>query len=182
MKPQIKNTKRLGLIQVYTGDGKGKTTAALGLALRAVGHNLKVYMIQFMKEWPYGEVKAAQRLKPNLTIVQFGRKEFVNKDNPDPKDIELAKKGLKHAEEIIKSGKYDIVILDEINIAVAWNLIPLEEALKVINQKPLHVELILTGRYAPKEFIEIADLVTEFKEIKHPYRLKGITARPGIEY
>jgi len=170
-----------GLVQVYTGNGKGKTTAAMGLALRAVGSGMKVCMIQFMKgRVNYGELEAAKHL-PGFDIVQFGRPEFVDKNNPLPIDIEEAKKGLKYAEDIIEKGNYDIVILDEVNVAVDFNLLSKEDVLKVIEKKGENTELILTGRYAPKEFIERADLVTEMKEIKHPYQ-KGIQARKGIEF
>ncbi len=172
---------RKGLIQVYTGDGKGKTTASLGLAIRACGHGLKSYMIQFMKgEIYYGELGTAERLSNCLTITQMGRPDFVNKENPDPIDIELAGKALKLAREIIEDGKYDIVILDEVNVALDFGLIKLSDVLDIIEKKPLHVELVLTGRNAPKEIIDRADLVTEMVEIKHPYT-KGIGSRIGIE-
>lgn len=168
-----------GLIQVYTGDGKGKTTASLGLALRAVGHEMNVYMIQFMKgKINYGELLASKNI-PNLTIKQFGRPDFVNKKNPEKVDIDFAKQALKHAKEIL--NECDILILDEINVALDYKLIELEEVIELIKNKPENVEIILTGRYAPKEIIEIADLVTEMKEIKHPYQ-KGIQARIGVEY
>lgn len=170
-----------GLIQVYTGNGKGKTTAALGLALRAVGHGLKVLMIQFMKgDINYGEIEASKRLSPNLVIIQSGRDTFVSKTNPDPIDIELAKKGLSLAKEEILSKKYDIVILDEINVAIDYGLIPLSDLLNLIDSKPDSVEIVLTGRNAKLEVIEKADLVTEMIEIKHYYH-KGIPARKGIE-
>ncbi len=170
-----------GLIQVYTGNGKGKTTAALGLALRAVGHGLKVLMIQFMKgEINYGEIEASKRLSPNLVIIQSGRDKFVSKTNPDSIDIELAKKGLSLAKEEILSQKYDIVILDEINVAIDYGLIPLSDLLNLIDSKPDSVEIVLTGRNAKLEVIEKADLVTEMIEIKHYYH-KGIPARKGIE-
>lgn len=171
-----------GLVQVYTGDGKGKTTAALGLGLRAVGHGLKVYVIQFMKKWSYGEVEGARRLAPDLTIVQFGRKECVTKGDVSDIDVKLAKEALKHAEDVIKSGEYDVVVLDEVNVAVGWGLLSVNDVLKLIKGKPSNVELVLTGRYAPKELLDVADLVTVFKEAKHPYKELGITARKGIEY
>ena len=170
-----------GLIQVYTGDGKGKTTAALGQAMRASGQGLNVYIIQFMKGWPhYGELEAVRRL-PNIIIRQFGRAEYVSKESPEPVDIRLAEEALEHAREILTSGDYDLVVLDEINVALEWQLIRLEDVLSLLDQKPGHVELILTGRYAHPEVLARADLVTEMKEIKHPYH-EGIVSRRGIEY
>lgn len=172
---------RKGLIQVYTGDGKGKTTAALGLALRAVGHGFRVLMIQFMKgNIQYGELEASKRLSPYLTIIQMGRESFVSKSNPDPIDVQWAKKGFAMAKEAILNESYDIVILDEINVAVDYGLIPLDELLELLNSKPESVELILTGRGAKREVMEKADLVTEMVEHKHYYQ-KGIQAREGIE-
>ena len=166
------------MIEVYTGNGKGKTTAALGLAFRAVGQGLKVYMIQFMKAHEYGEVKASKSV-PNFEIVQFGRKEFVNKKDPEKIDIELAEKGLSHAKEVIRSKKYDMVILDEMNVALDFGLIHLEEVIELIKDQPM--EIILTGRCADDRIIEIADYVSEIREVKHPYK-KGVQGRKGIEY
>jgi cob(I)alamin adenosyltransferase len=170
-----------GMIQVYTGDGKGKTTAALGLACRAVGHGLKVFIIQFMKgDTQSGEVATAKRLAPYLTIRQMGRGFLVRREGPDPEDIRCAHEAMALAGEIIRGGEYDIVILDEINVACALGLVNKEEVLKVMDERPSHVELILTGRDAASEVIEQADLVTEMREIKH-YFPKGIQAREGIE-
>ena len=169
-----------GYIHIYTGNGKGKTTAALGLGLRATGAGLKVYMIQFMKGRRYSEIDAVEQLQ-NFTIVQFGRDEFVSKENPEQIDVDLAQKGLKHAEEIIKKGEYDLVILDEINVAIDFNLVALKDVLKLVEEKPEKVELVLTGRYAPQELMKNADLVTEMLEIKHPFQ-KGVLARKGIDY
>ncbi|MFA5772705.1 MAG: cob(I)yrinic acid a,c-diamide adenosyltransferase [Thermoplasmata archaeon] len=179
--PKANRKSRKGFVHVYTGNGKGKTTAALGLALRAAGYGLKVYIIQFMKGCvTYGELRSSKHI-PNFTIKQFGRPDFVNKDNPAKIDIALAQKGLKHAEKILKNGKRDIVILDEINVAIEWNLIKLDDAIRLIKGKPQNVELILTGRYAPQKIIDMADLVTEMREIKHYYR-KGIISREGIDH
>jgi cob(I)alamin adenosyltransferase len=173
---------KTGLVEVYTGDGKGKTTAALGLALRACGQGLKSYMIQFMKgEIYYGELGAAKDL-PNgcLTIIQMGRPDFVSKENPEPIDVELAQKALELAREIIEAAEHDILILDEVNVAMDFGLISTGDVLQLIDEKPPEMELILTGRYAPQAIIDRADLVTEMKEIKHPY-MRGIPARVGIE-
>jgi len=170
-----------GLIQVYTGNGKGKTSAALGLALRAVGHRFKVLIIQFLKGGiSYGELKSARKLSPYLTIVPMGRECFVDKKNPHPIDRRWAKKGWKLAQEAVQGQKYQIVILDEINVAVEYGLVPLEELLALMKDKPENVELILTGRWAKAEVLRRADLVTEMKEVKHYYR-KGMESRIGIE-
>jgi cob(I)alamin adenosyltransferase len=170
-----------GFVQVYTGDGKGKTTAAFGLALRAIGRELKVYIIQFIKGgFDYGELYIAKNL-PNLTLKAFGQGKFVTQVPPSEKDIEIAKEAFELAKRVVKSGEYDMVILDEINVAMSLRLIKVEDVIELIKNKPKHVELVLTGRYAPKEIIEIADLVTEMKEIKHPYS-KGIPPRKGIEF
>jgi len=170
-----------GFVQVYTGNGKGKTTAAFGLALRAVGRGLRVYIIQFIKGgFDYGELYVVDKL-PNLTLKAFGRGKFVTEKPAGKEDVELAEEALALAEEVVKSGEYDIVILDEINVALNLKLIKTEKVLQLINNKSKHVELILTGRYAPKEIIDAADLVTEMKEVKHPYN-KGFQARKGIEY
>ena len=170
-----------GLVQVYTGNGKGKTTAAFGLALRAIGRGLKVYIIQFIKGgFDYGELYIVDKL-PNLTLKAFGRGKFVTEKPPGKADVELAEEAFALAEEVVKSGEYDIVILDEINVALNLKLIQIEKVLELIKNKPKHVELVLTGRYAPNEIIEAADLVTEMKEVKHPFN-KGFQARKGIEY
>lgn len=169
-----------GLVQVYTGNGKGKTTASLGLALRAIGRGMKVYMIQFMKNAKYGELLTAEKLS-GLKIVHCGRDCFVNKEKPEKIDIELARTGLEQAEQIIMSGGYDLVILDEINVALNFKLVSLEEVLGLIRNKPAHVELVLTGRYADKKIVEIADLVTEMLDIKHPFK-EGVQIREGIDY
>ena len=170
-----------GMVQIYTGDGKGKTTAALGLALRASGHGMKVYMIQFMKgDINYGELLAAKDL-PNLNIVQFGKPTFVNKDDPAKEDIELAQLGLDHAKVIIEEGEYDIVILDELNVAIDFKLVSVEDVIKLLESKPKHLEIIITGRNAKKEIIDRADLVTNMRKIKHYYD-QGVSARKGFEH
>jgi len=169
-----------GYIHVYTGSGKGKTTASLGLGLRATGAGFKVYMIQFMKGRRYSELDAIENL-PNFTVVQYGRDEFVNKDNPEQIDIDLAQDGFAHAKDAIRNGKYDIIILDEINVAIDFNLINLEDIIKLVEGKPEKLELILTGRYAHPEIMKIADLVTEMLEIRHPYQ-QGIEARKGVDF
>ncbi len=170
-----------GLTQVYTGDGKGKTSAAFGLALRAVGRGLKVYMIQFIKGgFDYGELYVVKRL-PNFKLKAFGRGKFVTDVPPTEDDVKLAKEAFDLAGEVISGGEYDVVILDEINVALHLKLIETEEVVDLIRRKPKHVELILTGRCAPPEIIELADLVTEMREVKHPYT-KGVSPRKGIEY
>lgn len=170
-----------GLVRIYTGTGKGKTTAAMGQAMRAAGHGLKVYIVQFMKGWPhYGELDTVGR-HPNVAIKQFGRPDFVDKENPEPVDIRMAQEALDHGREIVMSGEYDLVILDEVNVALEWKLVELGDLLSLMDQKPPGVELILTGRYAHPEIIAKADLVTEMREIKHPYQ-QGLRSRRGIDY
>jgi len=170
-----------GLVQVYTGEGKGKTTAALGLAMRAAGHGLRVYIIQFMKGWPdYGELKTVGG-HPQITLRQFGRPEFVDPGKPEPVDREMAQEALREARRVLTSGSYDLVILDEVNVALKYGLIELKDVLALVEERPKEVELVLTGRYAPPEVIERADLVTEMREVKHPYRI-GTKGRKGIEY
>ncbi len=170
-----------GYIQVYTGNGKGKTTAALGLAVRAAGHGLHTVILQFMKGWiDYGELEGVKMLAPHVEIHQAGRDTFVNRKNPDPEDRRLAREGWERAKKAILEGKADIVVLDEINCAIDFGLLPLEEVIEVLMRKPDGMELILTGRGAPPELIEVADLVTEMREVKH-YYAKGVDARVGVE-
>lgn len=170
-----------GLVMVLTGNGKGKTTSAMGQALRAVGHGQKVLVIQFMKGKKYGEVLAAEGHLPGITIVQSGLDSFVMRDNPAPVDVELARQGLEMAREALAAGTHDMVILDEINVAVDFKLIPLSDLMDLIRNKPPAVDLILTGRYAPPEVVELADTVSEIQEIRHHYS-KGMKERAGIEY
>ena len=173
-----------GLTIVYTGKGKGKTTAALGIALRATGYKKKICMIQFIKgSWHYGEMDSSKRLEPEFEMVAIGKGFVGIIDDKSPKiDHEnVAKEAIKISNEKIQSGKYDIVILDEINYAVNLNLISLEDVLDLINSKPQNVDLVLTGNYAKEEVIEAADLVTEMREIKHPFQ-QGIKAKKGIDF
>jgi len=174
-------TQFIGYVQVYTGGGKGKTTAALGLALRAAGYKHKAYIGQFLKGQEYGELSSVKKLSPYITIEQFGRKGFIHvTKDPDEEDIKRAKRGLKKCLEAMLSRKYRIIILDEINVAVDLNLITEEEVHEFLDKRPEDVEIILTGRYAPPSFLKRADLVTEMKEKKHYYK-KGVKAREGIE-
>jgi cob(I)alamin adenosyltransferase len=171
-----------GLIQVYTGDGKGKTTCALGLALRAVGQGFKVYMVQFMKGRETGEAKAAaDRLAPDMTLRYFGRPGLVNLRAPAPEDLARVREAWDLARQIIGAGEHDLVILDEINLALTFNLVPLAEALAVLRARPPWVEVVLTGRHAPPELVELADLVTEMRPLKHYYEA-GVKSRRGIEW
>jgi cob(I)alamin adenosyltransferase len=170
-----------GQVQVYTGNGKGKTTAALGLAFRAVGRGLKVCIVQFIKGGgQYGEHVAAERLAPLLTIHQTGRDCWIYKDNLDPEDIKLAHETLELARTALIGGEYDLVILDEINGAAWFGLIEVDDILALIAARPENVELVLTGRSADPRVIEAADLVTEMVEVKHYYQA-GVQARLGIE-
>jgi cob(I)alamin adenosyltransferase len=170
-----------GLVQVYTGNGKGKTTASFGLALRAIGRGLKVYIIQFIKGgFDYGELYIADKL-PGLTLKAYGRGKFISEKKPDKIDIDLAREALKEAQDVVKRGEVDVVILDEINVALTLKLVEIEKVLKLIKEKPDQMEIVLTGRNAPVEIVQAADLVTEMIEIKHPYNA-GFKARKGIEY
>ena len=170
-----------GLVQVFTGDGKGKTTAALGTVIRALGQGRRVYIVFFMKgDYPYGERRILAQL-PNVDLVSFGSLDFVDPANIRPQDREQARQALAAAREAILSDNYDLAVLDEVNVAVAFGLIPLDEVIRLIRDKPPRVELILTGRKAAPELVRLADLVTECLKIKHPYD-KGIESRKGIEY
>ena len=168
-----------GYIQIYTGNGKGKTTAALGLTLRAAGAEKKVLFAQFVKGQIYSEIKALQQFIPSVEIRQYGLARFI-RNTPAQEDIDTARKGLQEVSDMILSGEYDIVVLDEANIAIYYKLFSAGELIEVLKQKPDKTEIIITGRYAVPELIAIADLVTEMKEIKH-YYTQGVDARIGIE-
>jgi cob(I)alamin adenosyltransferase len=173
-----------GLTIVYTGKGKGKTTAALGIVLRAVGYEKKVCMIQFIKgSWHYGEMTSSKKLEPEFEMITVGKGFVGIMDDKSPKEDhkEIAKEAIKISNEKIQSGNYDIVILDEINYAVSLDLISVKDVLNLIKSKPQKVDLVLTGNYAKEEIIEIADLVTEMREIKHPFQ-HGIKAKKGIDF
>jgi len=170
-----------GYVQIYTGNSKGKTTAALGLAFRAMGRGLKTYIGQFMKGQHYGELEAAKRMHPYITIEQYGKDSFVHVQNPPRKDdVQMAQEGLARAQEAMFSGEYDLIVLDEISTAHYFHLVSLKDMLEIIACKPDGVEVVFTGRYAPPEVIAAADLVTEMVEVKH-YFQKGVEAREGIE-
>jgi cob(I)alamin adenosyltransferase len=168
-----------GYVQVYTGDGKGKTTAALGLALRAAGAGLKVYIGQFMKTGDYSEINALKRFSDLITVEQFGSEKFIV-NTPSAEDLRIAEKGLQRVRSIVSAGEHDVVVLDEANVALKYNLITVDAVLDIIRAKPDQVELVITGRYAHPKINEIADLVTEMKDVKH-YFQKGVAARTGIE-
>jgi cob(I)alamin adenosyltransferase len=168
-----------GCIQIYTGDGKGKTTAAIGLAIRAAGYGMKTYIGQFMKGRHYGELTAL-RDHPCITIEQYGDVECVHREELEQKHIDQAQQGLKQVRQAMHSRQYDIIILDEINVAVWFDLIKAKDVLELLKERPENVEFILTGRRAPEAFLEMADLVSDVKEIKHYYN-RGVKARTGIE-
>ncbi len=175
---------RKGLIIIHTGPGKGKTTAALGLGFRAVGQGLKVLMVQFIKgSWHYGELDAARAFgEDHFKILPMGRGFVkVGAEKPDPEDIRLVEQAWQYGSEKIRSGEYDLVILDEINYAISYKMLDPERVLEALKQKPDMVHVVLTGRNAHPRLVELADLVTEMREIKHPYQ-KGISAQRGIEY
>jgi len=171
-----------GLVQVFTGDGKGKTSAALGVVLRALGHGLRVYLVFFMKgDYPYGEGKILSQL-PNIEVASFGeRGSFTDPNNVKPEERKQAKQALAAARQAMLSGKYELVVLDEVNVAVFCRLVSVDEVIRLIEDKPPDVELILTGRNADSKLVKAADLVTEMVKIKHPYN-EGVAARRGIDY
>jgi cob(I)alamin adenosyltransferase len=168
-----------GYLQVYTGNGKGKTTAALGLSLRAVGAGLRVYIAQFLKQGDYSEINALKRFSDAIVLEQFGLGQFV-KGQPTQAEMDAARNGLAKARKALSSGDYDMVILEEANVAVAIGLFSVKDLMDIIRQRPAHVELVITGRGAAPEVIEKADLVTEMKAVKHYYD-QGVQARVGIE-
>jgi cob(I)alamin adenosyltransferase len=176
---------RKGYIQVYTGNSKGKTTAAIGLSLRAAGAGLKVFIAQFIKKRRCSEHKALDRFKDLITVKQYGtgfvKRKQKTEDRKQTKATKAAQRGLEEIKKIIASGIYDMVVLDEINVAVHYNLLSVEDIMNLLNLKPSYMEIVLTGRYADEKIIEMADLVTEMKEIKHYYK-KGVKARRGIEH
>jgi cob(I)alamin adenosyltransferase len=170
-----------GLVQVFTGNGKGKTTAALGAVLRAAGHGLKIYIVFFMKgDYARGEFKALAAF-PNVKVSRSGFRRFVDPAHITPEEKEQAKQAFSAARRAVTSGDYDLVVLDELNVAAGYGLVHLEDVVRLIREKPPQVELIITGRHADERLIEMADLVTEMVKIKHPYD-RGIKARKGIEY
>lgn len=168
-----------GYVQVYTGDGKGKTTAALGLALRAAGAGLQVYVAQFVKGMRYSELNSLELLRDHISLRQVGRACFIRQE-PQPEDVRAAREGLAEVREILRGGAHDLVILDEANIAVHFNLFSADELVEVIRERPDHVEMVITGRNAHPKVLDEADLVTEMREVKHYYR-EGVLARRGIE-
>ena len=168
------------MIQIYTGNGKGKTTAALGLIIRALGNGKKVCLIQFMKKnFVYGEIKFLEK-QNNIDVFQFGTDQLIDPNNPDEIDFKEAKRGYQKTREILNSGKYDLIVIDEINVAVEWKLLPPEKQLELMDIKT-DAEVVMTGRYASPEVIKKANLVTEMLEIKHYYS-EGIQARKGVEF
>ena len=170
-----------GLVHIYSGDGKGKTTSALGLAMRALGHGARVKVIQFMKGWnSYGELKTALKLE-GLEIIQTGRSDYVYKGMEQPEDYEEAERGMEKAREVIDKGCCDMLILDEINVAIDHGLVSAGSVAELAKNRPFGMELVLTGRGMHRELIAIADLVTEMREIKHPYK-DGVLARKGVEF
>jgi cob(I)alamin adenosyltransferase len=170
-----------GLVQIFTGDGKGKTSAAIGVVIRALGHGLKVYIAFFMKgDYPYGERQILSKL-PGVTLEGFGSRDFVDPKNVKPEERAEAERALAAARKAMLSGDYDMVVLDEVNVAIAFGLIAVDDVLKLIGEKPERLELVLTGRRADTKLVQAADLVTECLKIKHPYDA-GVAARGGIEF
>ena len=180
----MKNKLKKGYIQIYTGNGKGKTTAALGMALRAIGYDHKVCMLQFIKgSWHYGEMDSSKKLEPNFELIAVG-KGFVgilDDNSPREEHEKYAAEAVSICREKIFSKKYDVIILDQVNYAITLGLIDVQEIIKIIKEKPSDLDLVLTGRDVKEEIVELADLVTEMKEIKHPFK-SGIKAKKGIDF
>jgi cob(I)alamin adenosyltransferase len=175
------NRLKKGYVHIYTGNGKGKTTAALGQALRAAGSGLTIFIVMFMKDFSYNEIQTMKHLSEWISLEQYGNDAFVfRKQSPGNEDKKAAYLALKRAREAMLSAKYDIVIMDEVCVAIHFGLLKTQDVLSLLDEKPGQLELILTGRYCPPELFEKADLVTEMQEIKHYYQ-KGVTARKGIE-
>ncbi|MGC8601677.1 MAG: cob(I)yrinic acid a,c-diamide adenosyltransferase [Thermoprotei archaeon] len=194
-------TLNLGLVEVYTGNGKGKTTAALGLAMRAIGHGNRVLFAQFMKKGKFGEHMAGRALQPNLLFMQFGKPQFLVKrseltdekkralgnpvvyddGHPPQEYVQIIREGFEEVRAEVLSGRWDLVVLDEVNVAIHMGLLDKSDVLKLIKEKPKGVELVLTGRYADPDVMAAADLVTDMVEVKHPFQ-KGIRGRKGIEF
>ncbi len=170
-----------GLVEVFTGNGRGKTSAALGIVMRASGQGLKCHIVIFMKgNYPYGEQNMLNKL-PGVSLQRYGQLTFVDPNNIKPEEKEEAREALDAAERAIMSGKYDLVVLDEVNVAAAWKLVDINDVISVVKSKPEQVTLILTGRFADEKLLEIADLVTEMREIKHPFQ-KGAKPRKGFDF
>ena len=177
----LRESSKDGLVEIFTGDGKGKTSAAIGTVIRATGHGLRVYIAVFMKgDYPYGEWITLSQL-PNVIVARFGFRDFTDPAKIRPEEIEQANKALDAAQKAMLSGNYDLVMLDEVNVAIAWNLVALDDVIRLIKTKPRSMNLVLTGRYADARLIQCADLVTEMVKVKHPYD-KGKLAQRGIDY
>jgi cob(I)alamin adenosyltransferase len=180
----IESSSNDGIVVVYTGSGKGKTTASLGVGLRAIGHGLRVCMVQFIKgEWHYGELDSIKKLEPDFELIVAGKGfiGIIDDDHAFEEHVRAAKTALDIVEQKISLGTFDIIILDEINYAVHLGVLQLADVMKILQNRPKHLSLILTGNHACEEIITLADLVTEMREIKHPYK-KGIKAKMGIDF
>lgn len=175
------NKLKKGYVQVYTGNGKGKTSAAIGVAVRAAGNGFKSLIVQFMKEYPYSELESLKKLSEWISVKQFGKDDFVYKqETPSPEDLKIAKSAIEFVKNQMVNKDYDIIILDEIIVSIYFGLLKINEVIELIKLKPEPIELILTGRYCPDEIIDLADLVTEMKEVKHYYN-SGVLSRKGID-
>ena len=175
------NKLKKGYVQVYTGNGKGKTSAAIGVAVRAAGNGFKSLIVQFMKVYPYSELESLKKLSEWISVKQFGKDDFVYKqETPSPEDLKIAKSAIEFVKNQMVNKEYDIVILDEIIVSIYFGLLKINEVIELIKLKPEPIELILTGRYCPDEIIDLADLVTEMKEVKHYYN-SGVLSRKGID-